>query len=130
MANNRHLYAQDVLDRYVPSRPEYVEQQRTSDDADANRNLPAELESSADPQSEQASAQHEVHAESSTMARNHHRKDSGKSLTDSTSTTQAVIEEYNASPSTVPVDLPPLYPARAHGFDPGELEEAINDAFG
>lgn len=59
------------------------------------------------------------------------RKDSARDIKETVSVTETIMGEYNVKFPSIPgFTPPPAFPAKRRGFDPGELEAAINDAFG
>ena len=126
MAKHRHLYSHELLEKFVPSiAPEPIELD-AGDDSEIKRMTYAELENDYN-QFKRASIHHEVHAESSATVPQ--RTDSAKDLHELMSVTETVVADY-ASGTLPPPVIPPPFPLRTRGFDPGELEAAIEAAFG
>jgi hypothetical protein len=129
MSKNRHLYSQTVLEKFVPSVAAEPVELDAGDDTEIKRMTFAELENTSN-QPKRTSVHHEVHAESAPVIPQRERKDSAKSLTDAVSITEAVLGDYAAALPACPIEVPPPFPLKKRGFDPGELEAAIVAAFG
>ncbi|KAK3718818.1 hypothetical protein LTR37_004734 [Vermiconidia calcicola] len=121
IAKHRHLYPQHVLEKFVPSvAAEPVE--LDAGDTEIKRMAFSELPDHSD-HPKRASVHHEVHSNPLPVFPQRERKDSARDLSDISSVTEAVIGDYT-------IKLPPAFPPKKRGFDPGELEEAIKAAFG
>ena len=138
MAKNRHLYNPTVLEKFVPSIAAEPVELDAGDESEIKRMPYAELDS-VHRKPKRASIHHEVHGDSSPKASDSEsgpsyaprpRKDSARDLSDSPSVTETVMGDYTVRLPPLPFTPPPAFPPKKRGFDPGELEEALEAAFG
>lgn len=127
MSRNRHLYTQEVLQKFAPAVASEPIELDGSDDTEIKRVAYSELENTAN-QLKRTSIHHEVHGESSPIIQQRERKDSARDV-DEHYPIAAVLGETPLELPALPF-VPPPYPTKKRGFDPGELEAAIQAAFG
>ena len=131
MAKHRHLYSQEVLEKFVPTVAAEPVELDAGDDTEVKRVAYAKLENSTGPiQPVRTSMHHEVHSESSSIVIEQERKDSATDIRGSVSATETVMNEHTSPISALPFTLLPPFPPRKQNFDPGELEAALEAAFG
>jgi patatin-like phospholipase/acyl hydrolase len=128
MSKNRHLYPQEMLEKFAPAVAAEPIELDGGDDTEIKRVAYAELENASN-RLKRTSVHHEVHAESSPNILQRERKDSARDLDDARQTITTIMGDQPVELPSLPFVPPPLPPKR-RGFDPGELEIAIQAAFG
>ncbi|KAK4541556.1 hypothetical protein LTR36_007853 [Oleoguttula mirabilis] len=128
MAKHRHLYTRAVLEKFVPSVTAEPVELDAGDDTEVRRMVFCELDGA---KPKRASVHHEVHGDSPpTLLQQRDRKDSAHDLRGPPSGTEIGMGDYAVWHPTLPFTPPPAFPPKKRGFDPGELESAIEAAFG
>lgn len=130
MAKHRHLYSQDVLQKFVPSVAAEPVELDAGDEAEVKRFTHAELTNSPRPgQSRRNSIRPELCIGRSPTPLLRERKDSVAELSDAQSVNEAVIGDIRIKLPPLPFAIPPAFPQKKRGFDPSALEAAIEAAF-
>lgn len=137
MAKNRHLYSPATLQKFVPSVAAEPVELDAGEETEIKRVPYAELPGGDAPK-KRTSLHHEVHGESSpklphpsSSRPNRERKDSARDVKEAVSVTETIMGEYIVKFPSIPgFTPPPAFPPKRRGFDPGELEAAIQAAFG
>ena len=118
------MYSRNFLEKFVTSVAAEPVELDARDENDIKRVAYAELEN-ASGQQMPASIHHEVHAESSPIVPQRERKDSARDLNETRAVTETVMGNHNIILPPLPFTLPPTFPQRQRGFDPGAQEAAI-----
>lgn len=134
MAKHRHMYSPETLTKFIPSIADEPVGLDAGEEHEVKRVPVPELDAE---KSKRTSYHHEVSSDS-TFARQtatlpsleKRTRRATRILLQRDNSTDAIMEDCFARLQPLPFAPPPPFPAKKRGFDPGELEAALEAAFG